>query len=67
MNNGKSESFFLITSLRERNYGQKFPYYRQSWKFGEKIRRQTVLTINCMNQSENATEIRDQGEGRQQL
>lgn len=43
MNNGKSEIFFLITSLRKQNCGQKFPYYRQSWKCGENRRNLCTL------------------------
>lgn len=39
MSNGKSESFFLISSLREQNYGQNFPYYRQNWIPEEKNKR----------------------------
>lgn len=51
MRNGKSENFLLITSLREQNCGQKFPWYRQSWKPGERNRRNPSTlgkkTDNC--------------------
>lgn len=51
MRNGKSENFLVITSLREQNCGQKFPWYRQSWKPGESNRRNPSTlgkkTDNC--------------------
>lgn len=73
MNNGKSESFFLITSRREQTMGGEVPIWQATLEiWGEELKKSLypdtpVLMINYTIQSENSTELRDQAEGCQQV